>query len=44
MKWEAPSDEELARRGIKPVVKEPDDEPAQKAPKPKRKSKAKTEE
>jgi hypothetical protein len=39
MKWQAPSEEELARRGIKPAADEPAAEEAQEAPKPKRKRK-----
>lgn len=39
MKWQPPSEEELARRGIKPVAEEPVAEEAQEAPKPKRKRK-----
>lgn len=39
MKWQPPSEEELARRGIKPAADEPVVEKAQEAPKPKRKRK-----
>jgi hypothetical protein len=41
MKWQAPSEEELARRGVKPATDDPVAEDAQEAPKPKRKRKAK---
>lgn len=41
MKWQPPSEEELARRGIRPAAEEPAAEEAQKAPKPKPKRKRK---
>jgi hypothetical protein len=41
MKWQAPSEEELARRGIKPATDDPASDEAPEAPKPKRSRKAK---